>query len=108
MPPHKLHLLPRHLHMVQEILRQHLPNAHVWAYGSRVHGNHHDASDLDLVVRQPDNLSQAQTQLARVSEVFADSNLPLIIELVDWACIPSAFHREIEAGYVVVWEAPQD
>jgi predicted nucleotidyltransferase len=82
MSPHKLHLLPRHLHMVQEILRQHLPNAHVWAYGSRVHGNHHDASDLDLVVRQPDNMSQAQTQLARVSEVFADSNLPLIIELV--------------------------
>ena len=47
----KLHLPGRYLQMVQAILQTHLPNAEVWAYGSRVNGDYYEASDLDLVVR---------------------------------------------------------
>lgn len=98
----QLQLPSRYLTMVRDILQQYLPEAEVWAYGSRVNGDHYDASDLDLVVRQPDNLSSRQTRLADAVEAFSESNLPIIVQVVDWARIPAAFHQEIEAKYVVV------
>lgn len=97
-----LQLLPRYLALVQDTLRQHLPQAEVWAYGSRVHGDCYEASDLDLVARNPADLHRETPGLARVQEAFADSDLPIIVQIVDWARIPASFHAEIEAGYVVV------
>lgn len=100
-----LHLPPHYLAMVRRILREHLPRAEVWAYGSRVRGDHHDTSDLDLVVRNPADLSRPLPQLAEVAEAFSASNLPLIVQIVDWARIPKAFHAEILAGHAVVQSA---
>ena len=38
----------------EALLREHVPNAEVWAHGrSRVNGRGHSGSDLDLVVRSP-------------------------------------------------------
>ncbi|MDP3877288.1 MAG: nucleotidyltransferase domain-containing protein [Methylobacter sp.] len=101
----KLHLPARYLHMVQTILQTHLPCAEVWAYGSRVNGDYYEASDLDLVVRQPEDLSRGQNNLYEVIEAFSESNLPIIVQLVDWARIPNDFHAEIADNYVVVQDA---
>ncbi|MEQ1601059.1 MAG: nucleotidyltransferase domain-containing protein [Methylophilaceae bacterium] len=103
----RLHLPEAYLQMVQDILRTHLPKAEVWAYGSRVNGDFYDASDLDLVVRQPDDLHQRQTNLGAVKEAFTESNLPIMVQLVDWASIPQAFHAEILAKYVVLQHETQ-
>ncbi|RKT44719.1 restriction endonuclease subunit S [Thiocapsa rosea] len=97
-----LHLPARYLAIVQDILRRYLPHAEVWAYGSRVNGDHYDASDLDLVVRQPDDLSRRQPDLDEVAGAFSDSDLPILVQIVDWARIPAAFREEIEAEYVVL------
>lgn len=98
----QLHLPEKYLKMVQEILRTQLPNAEVWAYGSRVNGDYHDTSDLNLVVRQPNDLRHRQAKLDEVIEASSKSNLPIFVQLVDWASIPDAFHNEIAAKYVVV------
>jgi hypothetical protein len=47
--------LPRRCREALEaLLREHVPNAEVWAYGrSRVNGRCHSGSDLDLVLRSP-------------------------------------------------------
>lgn len=103
-----LHLPARYLAIVQDILRRYLPHAEVWAYGSRVNGDHYDASDLDLVVRQPDDLTRPQTALDEVAAAFSDSDLPILVQIVDWARIPEAFREEIEAGYVVLQSADGD
>ena len=103
-PPLELHLPPKYLQMVQAILRQHLPQSEVWAYGSRVNGDHYDASDLDLVVRHSEDLKRRHTHLAEVADAFCESNIPILVQIVDWASIPPEFHREILAGYVVVQE----
>ncbi len=97
-----LHLSERYLQMVKTILQTHLPNAEVWAYGSRVNGDYYDASDLDLVVRQPEDLNRQQPNLGVVIDAFSESNLPIIVQLVDWARIPSDFHDEIMAKYTVI------
>ena len=100
-----LHLPERYLQMVKAILQTHLPNAEVWAYGSRVNGDYYEASDLDLVVRQPEDLSRQQLNLGEVIDAFSESNLPIIVQLVDWARIPSDFHAEIMAKYAVIQPA---
>lgn len=100
--PSALVLTPRHLAMLLELLHRHVPDAEVWAYGSRVNGDCHDASDLDLVVRNPVALNESQPGLSDLKEALVESNLPIRVEVVDWARIPEAFRREIERAYVVV------
>ena len=78
-------------------------NFEVWAYGSRVNGHAHDASDLDLVLRTID-LNPMEIELyERVIEDIRESNIPLIVELRDWAYLPDYFHREILREYEILY-----
>lgn len=97
-----LHLPTRYLKILLPLLRQHVPQAEVWAYGSRVTDDYYEASDLDLVVRNRDNLSQPSDGIFDLQEALVESDIPLQVQAVDWARIPDSFHAEIEAGYVVV------
>lgn len=98
----KLDLAAPHLAMTQRLLALHVPGAEVWAYGSRVRGENHPGSDLDLVLRHPPDLSLPQRNLAALRSAFAESDLPILIDVVDWARIPESFRREIEQAHVVV------
>jgi predicted nucleotidyltransferase len=97
-----LHLPARYLQILLPLLRQHVPQAEVWAYGSRVTGDFYEASDLDLVVRNRANLTQPSDGIFDLQEALVESDIPLQVQVVDWARIPEAFHAEIEAGYVVM------
>ena len=90
--------------MLLALLQQFVPAAEVWAYGSRVSGDCHEASDLDLVVRNPAAPGDELTELAELKEALVESNLPIRVDVVDWARIPESFRREIERAYVVVQE----
>lgn len=52
-----LQLAPHYLDLLRELLRTYVPHTQVWAYGSRVTGGAHEGSDLDLVLRNPVQLS---------------------------------------------------
>lgn len=93
-----LDLRPEWLEVVRQLLAVHLPDAEVWAYGSRVQGTSHDASDLDLVVRNPVDLSKPQPNLSQLKDALRDSNLPILVDVLDWALIPESFRAEILRG----------
>jgi predicted nucleotidyltransferase len=97
-----LDLPPSYLSLIRELLTKHVPHAEVWAYGSRVNGDSYAASDLDLVIRHPHDLTQTTPQLPALREAFIESNLPIQVQIVDWAYIPESFHREIESGYEII------
>ena len=97
-----LDLPQKYLAQVQTLLRTHVPHAEVWAYGSRVTGSGHEASDLDLVLRNPKNLLEETGVLYELKEAFSESNLPIRVDIMDWARIPASFHHEIERAHVVV------
>ncbi|WP_416181140.1 nucleotidyltransferase family protein [Chloroflexus sp.] len=103
----QLDLPDRYLAEVRAILRQYVPDYEVWAYGSRVTGGAYAASDLDLVVRNPRDLQQPCAQIFALAEAFIESDLPIRVDVMDWALIPASFQREIERGYVVVQESSQ-
>ncbi|MCY3777616.1 MAG: nucleotidyltransferase domain-containing protein, partial [Candidatus Aminicenantes bacterium] len=49
----RLDLPIRYRNKLEALLREHVPDVEVWAYGSRVNGQSHEGSDLDLVLRSP-------------------------------------------------------
>jgi predicted nucleotidyltransferase len=94
---------PRHLEELCRLIAAHLPGEEVWAYGSRVTGTAHDTSDLDLVVRHPADLQLRQgAALWRLKEAISESNLPLLVELFDWAGLPGAFRENIARQHIVI------
>lgn len=93
----KLHVPKKHLQMVLEVIEKHIPDSEVWAYGSRVSGDCHAGSDLDLVVR-----GCASKELMNLKTGFQDSNIPFLIDAVRWESIPDYFQNEIKEKYVVI------
>lgn len=89
------------------LLRTHAPQAEVWAYGSRVSGGSHATSDLDLVLRNPADLAAPQAGWLALREALSESNLPILVDVLDWARIPEAFRREIEREHEVLVETPK-
>ena len=87
--------------MLEVLLQEHVPNAEVWAYGSRVNGEAHDASDLDLVLRSP-TLEPLGREFSELLEAIAESSIPILVQVHDWARLPESFHNEIQKAYVVI------
>ncbi len=95
--------LPHHYRQqLETLLRRHLPTVEVWAYGSRVNGQGHDGSDLDLVLRSPELQQIPTDSLASFSEALRESAIPFLVEVHDWARLPESFHPEIEREHLVL------
>jgi len=77
-------------------------NAEVWAYGSRVNGSSHDASDLDLVIKTPSNNPLLAEQLTKFKLGLQESNIPINVQSLDWNAIPENFKKNILMNYVVL------
>lgn len=101
----EIHLRPRHRQVIEALARRHLPGVVIWAYGSRVNGESHDGSDLDLVLRGTGLAEVSSLQLAEFEEALRESTLPFLVDVHDWARLPDSFHRRIERGYAVVVDA---
>ena len=76
----------------------------VWAYGSRVNGTAHDGSDLDLVIRGKDLKPLPIEVFGDLYQRIKDSNIPILVELMDWARLPATFHVNIEKQYEPVFD----
>ncbi len=75
----------------------------VWAYGSRVNGNAHEGSDLDLVIRSHNLQKLPIDVLLDLKEKIQQSNIPILVELFDWTRLPESFHRNIYACHEVMY-----
>lgn len=72
---------------------QYLAGCEVLAYGSRMSGNSHAGSDLDIVIKSTDEQSAARIDGFR--NALRDSNLPMLIDVLDWQYIPETFQARI-------------
>ena len=97
-----LHLSARHRATLEALLQENLPDAEVWAYGSRVNGQSHDGSDLDLVLRGPGLAKIDAMRYADFLEAVGESTIPFLVEAHDWGRLPETFHRGIERDHVVM------
>lgn len=98
-----LALPDRYAAMLHELLAAHLRDVEVWAYGSRVTGGSHPASDLDLVARSIPNPNTPAAGLIPLRTALMESNLPIRVQIVDWARLPAPMREEIGQAYVPIW-----
>ena len=95
-------LEPRLLQQVRMILREHVPECEVWAFGSRVGAaSAKRFSDLDLAVVS--TVALPTRRLALLANAFEESNLPLRVDVVDWQSTSQAFRRRIAEQHEVIF-----
>jgi uncharacterized protein len=94
-----LKLNKKYLEELKSIFATYIPQEEIWVYGSRVVGDAHEGSDLDIVIRHPDNLDQRQEVLFDIKEAITESNIPILVDVLDWALIPESFRNEIRKNY---------
>ena len=93
-------LRPDHWAIVCSILRQHVPDRKVLAFGSRATWAAKDYSDLDLAIMGDEPLSPDAT--SALAEGFGNSDLPFKVDLVDWAKIDEIFRDIVRRDGVTV------
>ena len=103
----RLDLPDRYRVELEALLRKYVPDVEVWAYGSRVHGESHEASDLDLVLRGP-NLQPLGADYLDLIEALEKSNIPILVQAHDWTRLPASFHRQIEREFLVIQEPEEE
>jgi predicted nucleotidyltransferase len=100
----ELDLPERYRQTLLELLQACLPDAEVWAYGSRINGKSHATSDLDLVLRNPENLEKSFfLDSFKLKSAIQESTLPILVDVLDWARIPDTFKEEIQRAHVVFY-----
>ena len=87
--------------LVLGLLKQHLPNVVVWAYGSRVKWTARPQSDLDLVAFAS---CEQEAAVFNLREALEESSLPFSVDLFIWDELPESFRKRIEAEHVVLVE----
>jgi predicted nucleotidyltransferase len=96
-------IAPRDLDIVRHILRKHVPDCEVWAFGSRTQQTAKTYSDLDLAIITDTPLPlEVRGALA---EAFSESELSFRVDVLDWAITDEAFRRVVEKDKVVVQPA---
>ena len=92
------------LMLVKRVLRTYVPNQRVAAFGSRVQGTAKEFSDLDLILLgdepvEPDVLSDLR-------DAFAESNLSISVDVLEWSSLSSSFRRVIERTPLEIVQEP--
>lgn len=93
-------LKDEHLAVLSEIFENYCPDAQIWAYGSRVAGDAHDGSDLDLTVI---DFGDEKCSLAELKRILNDSNIPFLIDINEFKNLPESFQEEIRKKYVKIF-----
>lgn len=85
---------PAWLNEVKIILKNHVPNCKILAFGSRVNGKPDKFSDLDLALNCKTPLTLEV--LGSLKDSFAASNLPISVDIVDLNRVSDSFRAHIE------------
>jgi len=99
-PPLPLDIKPEDWQVLRDILRHHIPEREIWAFGSRVQGKARPYSDLDLVILGDEPLEFSRR--GALVEALSDSPLPFKIDLIDWATTSPRFRTIIEGQKLLI------
>ncbi len=95
-----LNVKQEYLEELKEIFNKYCPKAEIWAYGSRLKGDCHSGSDLDLVVK---NFNEEDKYLYELKELLNDSDIPFLIDIQEFGYLPKSFQQEIEKSYIRIF-----
>jgi len=91
-----LQLETRHWEILKRILNKY--PYQFYAYGSRTKGTAHKYSDLDICYREEIPL----ITISQIREELAESDLPFVVELVNWRHMRPKFRELISSDLVLL------
>jgi uncharacterized protein len=96
----------QYLDEIKKVFIDQIPEYEVLVYGSRVKGNATPFSDLDIAVKGDRPLDA--NRLSHLVETFADSDLPIKVDIVDRATVSEPFRKIIDThNEVLVKKSPR-
>ncbi len=87
---------------LKKILSQNIPNMKVIVFGSRVSGKARQYSDIDLVIIGDNKIDWRVIE--NLKDAFSESNLPYMVDIVDWHAISEEFQKVILEKFEVIQE----
>ena len=93
-------LKPAYVNTLCRIFDSYCPKSEIWAYGSRVYGDNHNGSDLDLVVM---SFNSSQNKMSELKQLISDSNLPFLVDITEYSSLPESFQKEVRKKGIVFY-----
>ncbi len=90
----------KYISILKHIFDTYCKNAEIWAYGSRVNGDCHDGSDLDLVVV---NYNDPGKNLSELKQLINDSDIPILVDISEFDTLPKSFQEEIRINKIIIY-----
>jgi len=87
--------------IIIEIIKKHISNCYVLAFGSRIKGTNNAASDLDLAVVGSDKISF--DIIGAMKEDFMESDIPYKVDVLDYNGISPTFKKIIDAQNIPIY-----
>ena len=94
----------KYLTEVKSILKNRIPHCEVGVFGSRVEGSAKKYSDLDLVLVSKEKIDWRVIE--ELKDTFAESDLPFIVDILDWNSISDTFQKTILEQYEIIQKGP--
>lgn len=94
-------LAPQDLRLVREVIERHIPDRPVFAFGSRTRGHSRRLSDLDLAIGGDSPLPLDVSY--DLKDEFAESDLRIMVDVVDLRSVDQGFRQRIEHDFVTVY-----
>ena len=95
-----LFIKEKYLDELLGIFKNYCPKAEIWAYGSRLNGDAHGGSDLDLAVK---DFNDENSNIFDLRQILNDSNIPFLIDIFELEKLPLSFQDEIKKNYMVIF-----
>ena len=89
----------KYLDVLINIFGEFCPESEVLAYGSRLSGNAHEGSDLDLTIK---NFPKEQ-YLFELKQKVSESNIPFLVDINLYDNLPQSFKDEIDKNNVKIY-----
>jgi len=89
-----------HLKQVKHIIARLAPECEARVFGSRVNGKAKPYSDLDLVLIAKQKMDWRR--LEDIKQAFSGSDLPFMVDVIEWHDLSDDFKRLIQARYEVI------
>ena len=89
----------KYLEVLQNIFKEYCPKAQVYAYVSRLNGNAHNGSDLDLTIKN----FPSDKYLFELKEKLSASNIPFLVDVNIFENLPQSFKDEINKNNVQIY-----
>ena len=82
-----------YLDEIRQVLHDQIPELEVRVFGSRIRGRASKYSDIDIAIKGAKPLENSR--FSHLLETFADSDLPIKVDIVDCNVISDAFNKII-------------